>query len=175
MKFTIRSEVRGRVADIAVEEGEFVSAGDRVARVAPDVDQASDLRVVAFVPLETGKLAQVGDRVQIAPSFLDVSRYGYMIGRLENIGDYVASPRELALVLDDAFLIDSIVERFGGVLLAEVSIERDPSTPSGYRWSSLRGWKGRIDPGMMMDLNIVYQIDRPIVLFLPWLRSLFGQ
>ena len=174
-EFTIRSKVKGRVAEIAVEEGEFVSSGDRVVRVASDNDTGRDLRVIAFVPLETGKRAQIGDLVQIAPSFLDVSRYGFMVGRLQKIGNYVASPRELSLVLDDQFLIDSLVERFGAVLLAEISLERDSKTTSGYKWSSLRGWDGRIDAGMMMNLNIVYKVDRPIVLFLPWLRSLIGQ
>ena len=58
--------------------------------------------------------------------------------------------------------------------MALVDLDRDPKSPSGFKWSSIQGWPGTIDEGIVVEMNIVYEVDRPIELFLPWIRSLIG-
>lgn len=174
-EFTLRSDLDGRVQQVGVEVGGFVERGDRIIRLLPEHASSDELQILAFVPQATGKLAKPGDPVQIVPRFVDVSRYGYMRGRLTRIAEVATGPEELSLLLADPILVSTLLEKELSVLVARVDLELDPATPSGFKWSSIKGWPGTIDAGVVVDMNIVYAVDRPIELFLPWLRSLIGQ
>ena len=130
---------------------------------------------MAFVPQATGKIVAAGDVVQIIPTFVDVSRYGYMLGRVTWISEVAAIPEELSLLLADPVLITGLLERDHSILVARITLDRDPASPSGFKWSSMQGWPGTIAEGIVVDMNIVYEVDRPIELFLPWIRSLIGE
>lgn len=173
-EFTVRSDLNGRIQEIGVAPGSFVRRGDQIARLLPEASTSDDLQILAFVPQATGKLAQPGDLVQIIPSFVDVSRYGYMLGRLTRISAVAAIPEELSLLIADPVLVTELLERDHSILVARVDLDRDPRSPSGFKWSSIQGWPGTIDEGIVVDMNIVYEVDRPIELFLPWIRSLIG-
>ncbi len=172
-EYGIRSDVAGQVDDMPIEVGDYVEAGDRLFKLLPPSTSGALLQVVAFLPQGTGKVALAGDRVQLAPRFADPSRYGYMEGRLASISELAAIPKELSELIGNPLIVSQLLER--QALVAEISLELDPATPSGLKWSSIVGWPGKIGPGVILDVEIVYQVDRPIDLFLPWIRSLLGQ
>ncbi|MGA1056711.1 MAG: NHLP bacteriocin system secretion protein [Phycisphaerales bacterium] len=172
-EYGIRTDVAGQVDDMPIEVGDYVEAGDRLFKLLPPSTSGALLQVVAFLPQGTGKVALAGDRVQLAPRFADPSRYGYMEGRLTSISELAAIPKELSELIGNPLIVSQLLER--QALVAEISLELDPATPSGLKWSSIVGWPGKIGPGVILDVEIVYQVDRPIDLFLPWIRSLLGQ
>jgi HlyD family secretion protein len=172
-EYGIRSDVAGQVDDMPIEVGDYVEAGDRLFKLLPPSTSGALLQVVAFLPQGTGKVALAGDRVQLAPRFADPSRYGYMEGRLTSISELAAIPKELSELIGNPLIVSQLLEQ--QALVAEISLELDPATPSGLKWSSIVGWPGKIGPGVILDVEIVYQVDRPIDLFLPWIRSLLGQ
>ncbi len=172
-EYGIRTDVAGQVDDMPIEVGDYVEAGDRLFKLLPPSTSGALLQVVAFLPQGTGKVALAGDRVQLAPRFADPSRYGYMEGRLASISELAAIPKELSELIGNPLIVSQLLER--QALVAEISLELDPATPSGLKWSSIVGWPGKIGPGVILDVEIVYQVDRPIDLFLPWIRSLLGQ
>jgi len=172
-EYAIRSDVAGQVDDMPIEVGDYVEAGDRIFKLLPPSNSQAPLKVVAFLPQETGKVARPGDRVQMAPGFADPSRYGYMEGRLTTISELAVAPKELTELIANPLLVSRVLEQQS--LMAEITLDLDPATPSGFKWSSIEGWPGEIGPGVILNLEIVYQIDRPIDLFLPWLRSLLGR
>lgn len=172
-EYAIRSDVAGQVDDMPIEVGDYVEAGDRIFKLLPPSNSQAPLKVVAFLPQETGKVARPGDRVQMAPGFADPSRYGYMEGRLTTISELAVAPKELTELTANPLLVSRVLEQQS--LMAEITLDLDPATPSGFKWSSIEGWPGEIGPGVILNLEIVYQIDRPIDLFLPWLRSLLGR
>lgn len=172
-EYGIRTDVAGQVDDMPIEVGDYVEAGDRLFKLLPPSTSGALLQVVAFLPQGTGKVALAGDRVQLAPRFADPSRYGYMEGRLASISELAAIPKELSELIGNPLIVSQLLEQ--QALVAEISLELDPATPSGLKWSSIVGWPGKIGPGVILDVEIVYQVDRPIDLFLPWIRSLLGQ
>jgi multidrug resistance efflux pump len=172
-EYGIRTDVAGQVDDMPIEVGDYVEAGDRLFKLLPPSTSGALLQVVAFLPQGTGKVALAGDRVQLAPRFADPSRYGYMEGRLTSISELAAIPKELSELIGNPLIVSQLLEQ--QALVAEISLELDPATPSGLKWSSIVGWPGKIGPGVILDVEIVYQVDRPIDLFLPWIRSLLGQ
>jgi len=172
-EYAIRSDVAGEVDDMPIEVGDYVEAGDRIFKLRPPSNSRAPLQVVAFLPQGTGKVARPGDRVRMAPRFVDPSRYGYLEGRLASVSELAAIPKELSELIADPLLVSRLLEQPS--LLVEIALDLDPATPSGFKWSSIEGWPGKIGPGVILDAEIVYQIDRPIDLFLPWIRSILGR
>ena len=72
-------------------------------------------------------------------------------------------------------MIDDLLARYKSVLVGVVELETDSSTESGFAWSTRSGWPGTIEPGTILELQVVYAVDRPIELLLPWIRSLLGE
>jgi HlyD family secretion protein len=173
--FIVRSFLAGRVNEIFAQPGEAVEQGQLLARLIPDKDSEQTMKIEAVIPQSLGKELSVGDDVQVVPSFVDKSRYGFMKGRLVWLDTYAAAPEELSLGLTNPTHIMALQEEFGPLLLAEIEIFDDPSTESGFQWSTSTGWPGPIGPGVKCDLQVVFRKDRPIDLLFPWLRSILGQ
>ena len=112
---------------------------------------------------------------QVQPTFVDRSRYGYIKGRLISIGTYGATDDQLGFYLQNTAMINEVVDRYKSVLIAEIELERDERTESGFEWSTHDGWPGEIGPGSILDVQVIFRVDRPIELLLPWIRSLLGQ
>lgn len=174
-RFVVRSFVDGRVDEIFAREGTAVLEGEVLARLVSKQTAGRSLRVGAVIPQSRGKELSLGDEVQVVPTFVDKSRYGFVRGRLRWITTYAASPAELALVMASPAEAERLQQRFGTLLLAEVEILTDPKTESGLAWSTREGWPGEIGPGVQCSLQVVYREDRPVELLYPWIRSVLGR
>jgi HlyD family secretion protein len=62
----------------------------------------------------------------------------------------------------------------GPLIQVDVDLIRDPSTPTGYRWSSSHGPNLKISSGTLAAGDIVVKSDRPISLVIPTLRESLG-
>jgi HlyD family secretion protein len=62
----------------------------------------------------------------------------------------------------------------GPPIQVDVLLIRDPSTPTGYRWSSSRGPSVKISSGTLTQGDVVVKEDRPIRLVIPTLREKLG-
>ena len=172
---TVRSIVAGTVVEISRSVGDPVQPGERLTWLKPAGAEGDTVSVVAFLPQRTAKELDVGDAVQVQPTFVDRSRYGYIKGRLISIGTYGATDDQLGFYLQNTAMINEVVDRYKSVLIAEIELERDERTESGFEWSTHDGWPGEIGPGSILDVQVIFRVDRPIELLLPWIRSLLGQ
>lgn len=173
--YTIRSVVTGTVIEISSSVGDPVSEGEKLIVVEPAGGAEETVKVIAFLPQRKGKELKVGDAVQVSPSFASRSRYGFIKGTLTSIATYAATDGELSDFIESSSMIADLKEKYQSILVAEISLERDSKTESGLAWSTRNGWPGRISPGTILDLQVIFKVDRPIVLLLPWLRSLIGE
>ena len=173
--YTIRSVVAGTVLEISTAVGDPVSEGEELIVVEPEGVEDGVIDVVAFLPQRKAKELEVGDAVQVSPSFASRSRYGFMKGTLTSIDLYAATDGELERFIQSSSMITDLEQKYQSVLVAKVKLERDPRTESGLAWSTRDGWPGTISPGTILDLQVIFEVDRPIDLLLPWLRSLIGE
>lgn len=174
-RFTVRSLLHGRVDEVFTQAGAAVDAGELLARLVANGDGGDGLRIAAVIPQSTGKELSVGDAVQVVPTFVDRSRYGFIRGKLTWITTYAAADAELQLGVTNSQQIERLQSEFGPLLVAEIELERDPKTRSGFAWSTEKGWPGPIGPGVPCSLEVIFRTDRPIELLFPWIRSLLGE
>ena len=55
-----------------------------------------------------------------------------------------------------------------------MALEEDPSTPSGYKWSSPAWPPSRIDANTRVTVLVVVERQRPLSKVLPFMRKTFG-
>lgn len=76
--------------------------------------------------------------LQLSPETVRVDRYGYVSGRVEDVGQVPATEGSMMAVVANKSLVEA-VSGGGTVLNVAGSLESNPSTPSGFQWSSSQG------------------------------------
>jgi hypothetical protein len=108
-----------------------------------------------------------GDRIQpgmpiiIVPSVLGSEQVGGVLGRVKSVS------QPPIMTLDAARQQDPEAGRTIEVL---VELERDPSTVSGYKWTSLGGNQLKLSPGSATTARITLEERAPIAFVFPFLE-----
>jgi HlyD family secretion protein len=166
----IVSPYAGRVLEILADRGSVVSPGTPVLSVEV---LSEELMAVLFVPASAGKRVQPGMRVRVAPSIVKREEYGAILGRVAWVAEFPSSTRGMTRLLGNEALVTKLMEQ-GPPIQVNVALQRDPRTPTGYRWSSSQGPSLKISSGTLASGNIVVKRDRPFQLVIPTLREKAG-
>jgi hypothetical protein len=151
----------GRMTTKAMGHGMVVQAPD------------GNLQVVGYVPATVAKTVQAGEPAEIVLTALRVEDYGFLRGRVVSISEYPATDEELMATLRNETLAHTLA---AGEPVHEVRVEmeKDPSTPSGFQWSTPRGAAFRITPGSLCRVNIITREERPLRLLVPFAKGSLG-
>ncbi|MFZ1010781.1 MAG: NHLP bacteriocin system secretion protein [Candidatus Sulfotelmatobacter sp.] len=163
----VSAPVDGQVVELKVSSGGTVAEDAPVVTIQPDHSAA--LEVVAYVPAALAKDCRASMLVQISPSVAKREEFGYMEGHVTFVADYPAT----AAAIMRQFQNESLVSALGGggpVSEVRASLDIDPSTFSGFRWSSSKGPGIRITTGTISDIHIVTRVQSPATLLMPWLK-----
>src|SRR6185503_6817130 len=109
---------------------------------------------------------------RISPSQVKREEYGFMWGKVVFVADY---PATAAAVMRN-FQNDQMVQTLAGhgpVTEVRVTLDRDPGTVSGFRWSSPGGPPIRVTAGTIAVAEVVTNRRAPISLVIPLLRQTF--
>ena len=173
-QLTARAEVRspyaGRVLEVVAAPGDLVNAGQRLLTL-----EASNapIKAVIYIPAGEGKKVRPGMPAFISPSTVKAEEYGFMLGEVKAVSDYPMTPQGLEHVLRNPALVSELT---GGTAPIEVNaaLIPDPSTPSGFRWSSSKGPPVKIFSGTICSATMTVETKRPISYVLPILRKTVG-
>ena len=175
-KETVRAEVNGTVIELTVNEGEQVAAGVPLVRVLRGNGQATDMQALVFIPDARGKRVRPGMEAQVVPATARLQRDGFLVGRVESIAELPSTRESMLRVLKNSTYVDQLM-RAGPPYQATVSLESDPTSPSGLRWSAGRGPAEPIQVGTLAEAKIVVDHLPVIGLVIPraeavltWLR-----
>ena len=156
---TVVSPTAGRVATVLVRAGGVTDRGTALITVEPD---ASDLQVVGFVAAGPGKRIVPGMAAHVGLGSVPPSQYGMIEGTVEAVSPVPVSPeRVILLVGGNASLADYFTSQ-GPILEVTVSLIPDPSTPSGYAWTTGTGPSSEVTPGTLADVSVVISDAAPI-------------
>lgn len=166
----VLSPYDGRVLELMVDSGDVVTRGSQILSVEVT---SEELMAVLFVPASSGKQVRPGMTARISPSTVKREEYGYMLGEVTWVSEFPATRRGMLRLLANEALVDSLVQE-GPPIQVEVALAKDPSTPTGYRWSSSTGPSLTISSGTLAQGSVIVERQRPINLVIPRIRKELG-
>lgn len=168
------SPYTGRILEIMTEPGHLISRGAPVVRLEVlDSRPGEDLEAVVYVSSADGKRVRRGMRILIAPSTFEREEHGFLLGTVTYVSDFPATQEGMSRILKNPGLAAALAGD-GAPYEVHADLIPDPSTPTGYRWSSPRGPTGRVESGTLCEAFITVEERRPVELVLPLLRRRTG-
>jgi HlyD family secretion protein len=165
----VASPYSGKVVSRLVDPGQEIRSG--MAALYLELTQ-QPLQAVAFIPLQGARI-RPGMVVQMSPEGITWEEYGYMLGVVEAVNQGPANPETMNRILRNQTLIQQFTAA-GSVYEVKVRPLADPTTPSGFKWTSRQGPPIRIDSGTLLRVQIRVQEKRPIELVIPTMRQWLG-
>lgn len=160
----------GEVIGLVALPGQAITAGDAVVSIEA---LNESMKALVYLTSGEGKLVRPGMTIQISPGTAEVYDYGYLIAKVLAVSEAPATQEAMLSLLGNQRLVESFTEK-GAPIAVEAELEVDPSTPSGFRWSSSKGPPFEIRSGTLCTARVITQEQRPITLVIPLLKELFG-
>jgi len=167
---TIRTAIAGRVTEVLVDIGDYVQPGRTVIRLE---SLEGKYEAIVFAKAEEGKKITPGMTIRLAPSTVRPEEYGYIQGKVLEVSPYPVTKENLLRTLRNENLATRLTQN-GAAIELEAVLEIDPSTPSGFKWSSSLGPPIRIESGTLCSASVVLERQRPITLLVPFLKKQLG-
>ncbi len=164
------STVSGRVIEIPVVRGDFVTNGSTVAFIEEDVSGGSTLEAKIYFPASEGKKIKPGMRIGVVPSTVHQEEYGYIEGIVTDISEYPVSSQYLLSSIQN----NSLAQYFNQIIAPmEVTASLIPNTQnySGYKWSSSKGPDQKFSFGILCSGSVTVSRKKPIELLVPLVRK----
>jgi HlyD family secretion protein len=175
MSTEINSPYDGRVLEIkAGLVGTLVGTGASLItleRVGNDID--NPLEAIVFVSALEGKNVKLDMNVQITPTNVKREEVGFMVGQVKWISEFPSSAQGMMRILQNDKLVEQLSSG-GAPIRLQAALLRDPSTATGYKWSSGNGPEHKIESGTLCAAQIVTDRKRPITLVVPALKKWLG-
>lgn len=166
----VTSPFAGRVLELLVDRGDLVTPGVPILSLESPGDE---LMALLYVPAATGKLVREGMETRVSPLNVKKEEFGYLLGQVTRVSSFPATPRGMLRRLGNQKLVDRLMGE-GAPIQVEVRLRADPSTPSGFTWSSSRGPDLAITSGTLAIGSVVVRQERPIEWVIPALRAELG-
>jgi HlyD family secretion protein len=165
----VRSPFSGRVVAIRAGVGQQIRPGDPVVNLEAEKEP---LRIIAFIPIASGKKIVAAQEVQISPSFVKREDFGFMLGRVVSVSTLPATPEEIQRLVAN----DRLAKEFIDLNPFQVVIEplAEPKNPSGFKWTSSSGPPLEVGSGTDCTVQVVVEKRKPITYVIPTVKSTLG-
>lgn len=161
----------GRVVEVLADRGAVVNPGTPIL----SIERLSEkLTAILFVPAGTGKKVRRGMAARIYPATVKREEYGGMVGEVTRVAEYPVTARGVTRLLGNEGLVQKLFEQDSALIQVDVTLTRDPQTPSGFRWTSSGGPDLQIGSGTPASGGIVVQEERPLRFLVPAVRRRLG-
>jgi hypothetical protein len=166
----LRSPVAARVLGGSVKSGASVKKGAPLLLLDPE---RRPMHALLYVPVGVGYQVQPGMKVLVSPAPASKSEFGYLRGEVVSAAKFPSTRDDMAAFLENEDMVRHL-SAAGPCLQIFVKLDPDPDTPSGYRWTSARGWPLALYSGIPCQALITVREQRPVELVMPALKDLLG-
>lgn len=176
----VLSPYSGDIVEFKINEGEVVEKSAALFSLLPSresrsaKDKTGDLLAVVFVPPNDGKKVRPGMAAQVAPSTVKREEYGFIRGTVKSVAEIPSTTEGMMRTLKNQALVQSL-SGGGAPFEVVVELERDPDTPTGFKWSSSRGPEADVNNGTLAEAQITVRNIHLISLAIPALESLLDR
>ncbi|MDP7034722.1 MAG: NHLP bacteriocin system secretion protein [Planctomycetota bacterium] len=170
----VHSPFAGRILETEILVGSQVSPASILFKLERGVQPSKPFVGSFYVGAEEVKKLIPGIRVQVFPGGVDSNIHGYLVGKVVEVSEIPVSRQTVENVLGEETLAQQVIQKLGAPYQVHLDFEFDPSTTSGYRWSSRKGPPIRLQSGTLCQAKFEVDSKRPISLVLSWVRQLLG-
>jgi hypothetical protein len=129
-------------------------------------DGKPELQAIVYVSPQDALKIRPGMEVRVSPDTVNTEEYGFMRGKVVSVSDTPATAQEMQRVLNNDTLVKNLSQQNFPIEVT-IALERDSSTPSGYRWYSAKGPQTEISNTTFCAVQIIIESQHPIELVLP--------
>ncbi|QLH38211.1 MAG: NHLP bacteriocin system secretion protein [Defluviicoccus sp.] len=165
----IPSPTDGTVTEVAVQLGDVVVANQVVALI----EQGGELQLYGYFPVGQAKRVSAGMLANVTPTSVESDIYGSIRGSVTEVGALAETAEGVQSIVGNESVVQQIMAA-GPPIQIVVSLERDPATVSGLKWSSSVGPPIPITPGTMANVRVTVRNDRPVDLVVPIYETWVG-
>ena len=166
----IEAPVTGRVTEIKAQIGATLEPGQPVISIETG---GEGFDVLIYVPPVDGKRVEAGMPALVSPATARHEEFGYMLGTVESLSEFPASLNGMIAVLQNEDLARTF-SKAGPPYPGRVALTHDPSTASGFAWTSPKASEVDITPGTLTKVEVEVSSQPPAELVLPWFKESFG-
>ena len=163
----IRAPVAGRVTEIKAQVGATLAPGQPVLSIETG---GEGLDVLIYVPPVDGKRIEAGMPALVSPATTRHEEFGYIIGTVESLSEFPASLNGMIAVLQNQDLARTF-SHGGPPYPGRVELALDPSTASGFAWTSPQAVGVVITPGTLATVEVEIASQPPVALAVPWIKE----
>jgi HlyD family secretion protein len=169
----LRADRDGVILDLQVISGQFVRAGQRLGTLGQD-QQRAPMTAVAYFPPGDARRLRLGMSTEIVPDWGERPRFGGIVGRVEHVATLPATAEDIQRTIGNPDLAQALVKG-GPVVRTSLTLERDPQSRDGYRWTLSEGSPlFPIRDGLTLSTHAYVEWRSPLSYLLPGLRQLTG-
>jgi len=166
----VTSPADGVLAEVDANPGARVVEGQALFALQSG---GQSLELILYIPPRDGKRVKPGMPAQIAPDTAKQEEFGTIRGEVEWVSEFPASMAGMRAVLGNDQLAKTFASA-GPPFTARVTLEVDPNSVSGYRWTSRKGAQLPLSAGTLCSAEVTVKQRAPITLVIPLLRELTG-
>ena len=166
----VQAPVSGRVTEIKATVGAVLRPGQPVLSIKT---VEGELGVLIYIPPVDGKKIERGMDVLVSPTTVRREEYGSLRGKVESVSSFPASQEGMIAVLQNRNLVQALSED-GAPYSGRVLLEPDPSTESGFSWTSPKASGEKLTSGTLASIEIKTDSQAPITLVVPLIKETFG-
>ena len=173
------SPYSGDVVELKVNEGELIARSAALLSLLPaglqqEKDPGDNLIAILYVSPKDGKKVQPGMETQITPTTVKREEFGFIVGKVRQVAEIPSTAEGMMRTLKNDRLVNSL-STGGAPFEVIANLDRDPETPSGFKWSSSRGPAGTIDGGTPIEATVTVRRIHLISLVIPALEELLDR
>lgn len=150
---------RARVLELLADADDILEQGTPLVAI-----EFADrpLTAVVYLPDAIGKQVDVGMTADVILSAFSQQIYGHMEGTVTAVAPFPATEEGMLRVFHNPDIVQSILATTGpGPIAVEISLDQDPSNPSGFAWSSSRGPNQTLTSGTNGIVQVHLSNDTP--------------
>lgn len=160
------SPVSGRIVEVKVSRGDFVSPGQALVSLEPTGEEIKDLEAVIYVRAEDAKKIEPGMAVNIALTSVRKEEYGMLLGQVTSVPKYPQSFAGMMKTLGNEELVRQLTG-MGAPVEVHIDIIPDNGTFSGYKWTTPNGPPVKLNSGTLVTGSVIVKTQRPLALIFP--------
>ncbi|NET31679.1 MAG: NHLP bacteriocin system secretion protein [Cyanothece sp. SIO1E1] len=169
----ILSPHAGCVLEISTTVGQVMNAGARLGTLHVQAATAQMVGITYFA-VKDGKQIQPGMQIQITPDTVKRERFGGITGTVKDISPFPVTTEGTAYMLGNPEVAQTLIAEDSPKIETIAHLELDPSTFSGYQWSSSAGPEQELSTGTTTQARVKVEERAPITFVLPILREWSG-